>query len=55
MTDLILDAEVVAQLCRDDMPELRDVLRLRRDAGHRNWLYVGQLTQILDLLTPFKL
>ncbi len=51
MTDLILDAEVVAQLCRDDMPELRDVLRLRRDNGHRNWLYVGQLSQILDLLT----
>lgn len=51
MTDLILDAEVVAQLCRENMPELRDVLRLRRDAGHRNWLYVGQLTQILDLLT----
>ena len=50
MSDVILDAAVaVAASCARN-PKLRDWLVRRRKAGHRNWLYVAQQSEMLRLL-----
>jgi len=50
MTDLLLDADVVAKCCAGDLNNFRNFVRERHYIGFRNWLYVGQVAQITDLL-----
>ena len=50
MSDVILDAEVAVAIGRAHNPEIRDWLMRRRKAGHRNWLYVAQQSEMLHLL-----
>jgi UDP-2-acetamido-2-deoxy-ribo-hexuluronate aminotransferase len=50
MTDIILDAGVVVAVSRANNREIRDWLVQRREAGHRNWLYVAQQSEMLRLL-----
>ena len=50
MSDVILDAAVAVAVGRAHNPEIRDWLVRRRKAGHRNWLYVAQQSEMLRLL-----
>ncbi len=50
MPDVILDAAVAVAVGRAHNPEIRDWLVRRRKAGHRNWLYVAQQSEMLRLL-----
>ena len=50
MSDVILDAAVAVLVGCDHNPEIRDWIVRRRNAGHRNWLYVAQQSEILRLL-----
>jgi UDP-2-acetamido-2-deoxy-ribo-hexuluronate aminotransferase len=51
MSDVILDATVVATVCRSNNPAIKEWLLRRRTAGHRNWLYVAQQSEMLRLLS----
>ena len=50
MPDVILDTAVAAAVGRGHNTEIRDWLVRRRKAGHRNWLYVAQQSEMLRLL-----
>ena len=50
MPDVILDAAVAVAVGRAQNPEIKDWLVRRRKAGHRNWLYVAQQSEMLQLL-----
>ena len=50
MSDVILDAAVAVAASRVHTSEIRDWLVGRRKAGHRNWLYVAQQSEMLQLL-----
>ena len=50
MPDVILDAAVAAAVGCANNPRIRDWLVRRREAGHRNWLYVAQQSEMLRLL-----
>jgi UDP-2-acetamido-2-deoxy-ribo-hexuluronate aminotransferase len=50
MPDVILDTAVAAAVGRGHNTEIRDWLVRRRKAGHRNWLYVAQQSELLRLL-----
>ena len=50
MSDVILDAAVAVSVGRAQNPEIKDWLVRRRKAGHRNWLYVAQQSEMLQLL-----
>jgi UDP-2-acetamido-2-deoxy-ribo-hexuluronate aminotransferase len=50
MSDVILDAAVAVAVGRANNPEIRDWLARRRKAGHRNWLYVAQQSEIFRML-----
>ena len=48
MSDVILDAAVAVAVGRAQNPEIKDWLVRRRKAGHRNWLYVAQQSEMLQ-------
>jgi UDP-2-acetamido-2-deoxy-ribo-hexuluronate aminotransferase len=50
MHDVILDAAVAVAASHVNNPDIRDWLVRRRKAGHRNWLYVAQQSEMLYLL-----
>ena len=50
MSDVILDAAVAVAVGRAQNPEIKDWLVRRRKAGYRNWLYVAQQSEMLQLL-----
>ena len=50
MSDVILDAGVAVAIADTERTTTRDWLLRRREAGYRNWLYVGQQSEILRLL-----
>ena len=50
MSDVILDAAVAVAVSRTQNIEIKDWLVRRRKAGHRNWLYVAQQSEMLRLL-----
>ena len=49
MSDVILDAAVAVAVGRAQNPEIKDRLVRRRKSGHRNWLYVAQQSEMLQL------
>jgi UDP-2-acetamido-2-deoxy-ribo-hexuluronate aminotransferase len=50
MSDVILDAAIAVAVGGANNPEIKNWLSRRRKAGHRNWLYVAQQSEMLHLL-----
>ena len=50
MGDLIIDASIAADVCHGNNPEVTELLRARQNLYFRNWIYVGQKTELYKLL-----
>ena len=50
MTDLIIDASIVADVCLGTNSEAAELIESRESSHLRNWIYVGQKVEIYELL-----
>ena len=50
MTDLIIDASIVADVCLGTNSEAAELIESRERSHLRNWIYVGQKVEIYELL-----